>query len=117
MELEINIDPRECGLLVRWAIHHYGGIGPAIDRAEAVAAWLLASNEAYRERGETTAEFVPHFEEYVRRVRGLRHQGDCNVAASWLTAPITCSACVYEDAIVKAWEMLRIEAGAPDWRQ
>src|ERR1700733_8096791 len=58
---EIEINPRECGRLVYWAINRYGGIKPALEMAEAVAAWMLASNETWRESGETTASLVPHF--------------------------------------------------------
>jgi len=113
---EIEIDPRECGRLVYWAIKRYGGIKPALEVAEAVAAWLLASNEAWRERGETTTSLVPHFTTYLRKAAHERHAGDCRVCPSWLVAAVTCSACVYDEYVAKAWEALRIENGDPDWR-
>lgn len=108
---EIYIDPRECGLLVRWAIHHYGGIRPALAMAESVAVWLLASNGAHREEGETTNESVAFYERFISTVKIQRHSGDCRLAPSWLIAPITCGPCVYEEYVAKAFECLRIENG------
>ena len=105
----IYIDPRKSGLLVRWAINYYGGITPALKAAEMVASWLLASNEARAELGETVAEHIPFYEHFIKRERMSGHRGDCHVAPSWLVAPMTCSACVYEEYVAKAFECLRIE--------
>lgn len=109
----IYINPRKCGLLIRWAINHYGGITPALKAAEAVATWLLASNEACAELGETTAEHIPFYERFITRERMSGHGGDCYVAPSWLVGPVTCSACVYEEYVAKAFECLRIENSDP----
>jgi hypothetical protein len=42
------------------------------------------------------------------------HAGDCGLCRSWLTAPITCDACVYDEYMLKAWAKKReaIEAAA-----
>lgn len=110
------IDPRKCGLLVRWAIEHYGRMGSAIEAAEAVAVWLLASNEAQSELGETGTEYESYYRKFVQRAKQSRHWGDCPVAPSWLVAPITCEACVYEEYVTKALECLRIENGGVTWK-
>ncbi len=41
---------------------------------------------------------------YLRRSGQEPHQGDCSICRSWLTAPITCDACVYDEYMLKAWE-------------
>lgn len=115
MAIEIDdptyIDPRECGLLMRWAIHHYGSNARAIEAAEQVAIWLLASKEALYDLGETPIHHMPFYKSFFRRERNARHEGDCAVAPSWLQWPSSCGPCVYEEYVAKALECLRIENG------
>jgi hypothetical protein len=107
----VTILPRSCGLLIRWAIHFYGGITPALDMAESVAIYILAQQEARWEDGETTAEHLPFYQNYIRQSRQSAHAGDCPIAPAWLVAPITCDACVYADYVALAFEWLRVENG------
>jgi hypothetical protein len=44
---------------------------------------------------------------YIPRVGRLPHGGDCSLCRSWLTAPITCDACVYDRYMLKAWNKKR----------
>lgn len=42
--------------------------------------------------------------EFLKMIRNEVHAGDCGEARSWLRAPITCDACIYDEYMVKAWK-------------
>jgi hypothetical protein len=91
---------------VGFAIKHCGGIGPAREEAHRRAVQLLREDE------ESSPEWA---ESFMRHARDVIHQGDCPLARTWLRAPITCSACVYDEYMLKAWQQMRNETNpAPD---
>jgi hypothetical protein len=83
---------------IGWAIEKYGSISKAIDEAEKMAVQIF-KEEDEDEPSNWADTFFPS-------VRNDIHRGDCNEARSWLTGPITCHACVYDEYMSKAWERL-----------
>lgn len=83
------------GLDLRWIRGKTGDWSRTIAEVELIAAELMVA--------EQPAMGLDWCHNYVKRSGAEPHQGDCSVCRSWLTAPITCDACVYDEYMLKAW--------------
>jgi hypothetical protein len=86
-------------ILTKSFVKKFGSISAAIDHAQTIATRLIAENED----GSTSIEWATM---YIKTISNLVHAGDCNVCRSWLKAPITCHACVYDEFMLKAWNQM-----------
>jgi hypothetical protein len=77
-----------------------------IDEVELIAAEILQKDQE-----DGSIEWSLGF---IQRAGKMPHNGDCGLCRSWLTAPITCEPCVYDEFMLKAWEQKRqaVEAAA-----
>ena len=91
---------------IGWAIKHYGGIGPAVDAVQKRATELLRTDQ------DSSPEWA---ESFMAKVATERHMGDCGLARSWEVGPVTCSACIYDEFMLLAWQELQKEVN-PDVR-
>lgn len=80
-----------------WIAPGYGSVRLALEVAEQTAARLLS------EDGDGSLEWA---ESFIRAASKERHFGDCPYARSWERGPATCSACVYDEFMLKAWKRL-----------
>ena|SRR6185437_10721230 len=83
-----------------WAVRRFGGIGPAVDCARERAILLLQDDQ------DSSLEWADAF---IRRAETEPHKGDCGLARTWERGPVTCSVCVYDEFMLKAWQQLREE--------
>lgn len=93
-----SVTPSVETLDISWWVDHFDSIDMAIDAAEKIAVDILM------EDSESSWDWAAAT---IRRERDKAHGGDCAKARSWMIAPITCMACVYDDAMLKAWQRLK----------
>lgn len=89
-------------LNVAWARKHFPvtmSWQAIIDTVEAEAVNILVAEDGHDSR-DWAAGYFP-------LIRNLAHSGDCSECRSWMRAPITCDACVYDEYMAKAWESLK----------
>ena len=96
---------------LRWIRGKTGDWSATIREVELIAAELMLKHE---KGWKQDAENLEWFLNFVREAGQLPHAGDCRICRSWLTAPITCDACVYDEYMLKAWAKKReaVEASA-----
>ncbi len=84
---------------LRWIRGKTGDWGATIAEIEKIAAEIMVKEEMGGD--------FEWCHNYVLRSAQQPHSGDCGICRSWLTAPITCDACVYDEYMLKAWAVKR----------
>ena len=106
-EIVTNLD-------LSWAVRKYGdgSWNAVISHAEQIAAEIFAEDEA--RPNEFKEGWVKWALKYFEDVRHMAHYGDCDIARSWMFAPWTCDACVYDEYMVKAFAKMKQDLGIVD---
>lgn len=93
-------DPAQLDLT--WIRGKTGNWGNTIREIELIAAEIMVREGRELDPPDVacTLEFATT---YIEKAGWAPHSGDCSVCRSWLTAPITCDACVYDKYMMKAW--------------
>lgn len=84
---------------LRWIRGKTPNWGRTIAEVELIAAEIMIAEE-----DGTGLDWHHHF---IIEAGRQPHSGDCSQCRSWLTGPITCDACVYDEYMAKAWEKKR----------
>ncbi len=93
-----KIKPQE--YKIAWAAEHFGGLRSAIVAAKYKAIELYATDK--NKSVESAMTFILWAGKQI-------HFGDCDLARSWDVGPKSCSACVYDDYMMRAWQALELE--------
>lgn len=96
---------------LRWIRGKTPNWSETIREVELIAAEIMLKEETTWDQGDGNLDWMLNF---VREAGRTPHGGDCSQCRSWLTAPITCDACVYDEYMLKAWARKReaVEAAA-----
>lgn len=89
---------------LRWIRGKTGDWWKTIREIELIAAELMLKDEKAWKQDDENLEWCINF---IRGAGERPHGGDCSVCRSWLTAPITCDACIYDEYMLKAWAQKR----------
>lgn len=84
-------------------VKRFGSVDAGVRAAEAIAVRLLVDEH------DSSQEWATG---YIAEARGICHMGDCEQARPWCVGPVTCSACVYDELMGRAWQELGITAPA-----
>lgn len=91
---------------LRWIRGKTGDWGNTIREIELLAAEIMVKEGNELDPSDTGCS-IEWAAKYIRKAGQEPHQGDCHLCRSWLTAPITCDACVYDEYMLKAWAKKR----------
>jgi hypothetical protein len=89
---------------LRWIRGKTDDWSKTIRQVELLAAELMLKDEKTWKPDDENLEWCINF---IHEAGQLPHGGDCPVCRAWLTAPITCDACVYDEYMLKAWAQKR----------
>lgn len=75
-----------------------------IAEVELIAAEIMLKEEKSWDQNKENLDWMVNF---IRNAGDGPHSGGCSICRSWLTAPMTCDACVYDKYMIKAWAKKR----------
>lgn len=76
-----------------------------IAEVELIAAEIMLKEEkSWDQNNKANLDWMVNF---IRDAGSGPHSGGCNICRSWLTAPMTCDACIYDEYMLKAWAKKR----------